>query len=286
MIISRKKNKVEVYDKVSFYESPKEAKACIDWFKFFMNWCNKENLLSADGLELLGFVDQDFSLHSGMFNDLGNKFMKICYNKIIRNTNQAQLSLYLKFIKDPSLINLCKIYPKVKEALDVIEKFKKVGSIPIPDIFEHPHVLLPLRFVPSPSFMVDNVFYRYPEEEWNKKGLDNNSLHDWRNFYPIIEIEDDGEIVLYFNMCDNSWYFVDLDYSINEDRKEKFNSVRDFIAFFANLCYWETISDSKTELNDSSLAEIEGYYSKYCKALGLDWKKVKGNGKMKRQFLK
>lgn len=77
--------KTTVYDKASWHIDAGEPKnLVIEHFKFIMSWCAKNDLLSAEGEEILRFgVDESISIHSRLFNDRGNLFMSKFYDLFI-----------------------------------------------------------------------------------------------------------------------------------------------------------------------------------------------------------
>ena len=67
-------NKVKVYDKASWHiDAGEPVNNVLTHFKFIMNWCNKNNLLSDEGKEVLEFgIDKSISIHSRLLNERGN----------------------------------------------------------------------------------------------------------------------------------------------------------------------------------------------------------------------
>lgn len=84
--------KTKVYDKASWHIDAGEPKdSVLAHFKFIMNWCKQNNLLSDEGEEILGFgIDDSISIHSRLLNERGNLFMTKYYDTFI--SAQSELS--------------------------------------------------------------------------------------------------------------------------------------------------------------------------------------------------
>ena len=77
--------KTLVYDKASWHiDAGEPVERVLAHFKFIMNWCNQNNLLSDEGEEILEFgIDDSISIHSRLLNERGNMFMKKFYDTFI-----------------------------------------------------------------------------------------------------------------------------------------------------------------------------------------------------------
>lgn len=77
--------KTKVYDKASWHiDAGESASNVLAHFEFVMNWCNQNNLLTAEGEEILSLgVDASISIHSRLFNERGNMFMTKFYDMFI-----------------------------------------------------------------------------------------------------------------------------------------------------------------------------------------------------------
>ena len=84
--------KTVVYDKALWHIDAGEPKDIVlRHFKFIMDWCNQNKLLSAAGYEILEFgIDESISIHSRLFNKRGTLFMTKYYDKFI--SAQSELS--------------------------------------------------------------------------------------------------------------------------------------------------------------------------------------------------
>ena len=74
-----------VYDKAAWHiDAGEQKEQVLAHFKFIMEWSLKNKLLTDEGLEIVEFgVDDSISLHSRMFNERGNLFMKKFYDSFI-----------------------------------------------------------------------------------------------------------------------------------------------------------------------------------------------------------
>lgn len=94
--------KTTVYDKASWHIDAGEPKSSvIEHFKFIMSWCKKNDLLSAEGEEILEFgVDDSISIHSRLLNERGNLFMAKFYDMFIsaQNDDSVKMDELLKTI--------------------------------------------------------------------------------------------------------------------------------------------------------------------------------------------
>ena len=77
--------KTLVYDKASWHiDAGEPADRVLAHFKFIMNWCNQNNLLSDEGEEILEFgIDDSISIHSRLLNERGNMFMNTCLKSFV-----------------------------------------------------------------------------------------------------------------------------------------------------------------------------------------------------------
>lgn len=77
--------KTLVYDKASWHiDAGEPVESVLAHFKFIMNWCNQNNLLSEEGEEILEFgIDDSISIHSRLLNKRGNLFMEKYYDTFI-----------------------------------------------------------------------------------------------------------------------------------------------------------------------------------------------------------
>ena len=94
--------KTLVYDKASWHIDAGEPEdRVLSHFKFIMNWCNQNNLLSDEGEEILEFgIDDSISIHSRLLNERGNMFMKKFYDTFISANieNRSEMDEMLKTI--------------------------------------------------------------------------------------------------------------------------------------------------------------------------------------------
>ena len=80
---------VQVYDKAKWHlENGVPQGFVMEHFRSFLEWCLDNKLLSSEGKELCEFVDADISLHSGMFTEKGNAFMKQYYTKFFMGSTR------------------------------------------------------------------------------------------------------------------------------------------------------------------------------------------------------
>ena len=77
-----------VYDKAAWHiDAGEQKEQVLAHFKFIMEWSLKNKLLTDEGLEIVEFgVDDSISLHSRMFNERGNLFMRKFYDFFIGAT--------------------------------------------------------------------------------------------------------------------------------------------------------------------------------------------------------
>lgn len=82
-------NKFKVYDKVSWHFP--EGKNCpslevaLNHIEIIMKWLNENNLLSAEGVEMLEIgIDSDFSITSTMLSKNGNEIMSQNYSEWLK----------------------------------------------------------------------------------------------------------------------------------------------------------------------------------------------------------
>ena len=94
--------KTIVYDKASWHiDAGEPVDRVLAHFKFIMNWCNQNSLLSDEGEEILEFgIDDSISIHSRLLNERGNMFMtKYCDMFISANSeNSSEMDEKLKSI--------------------------------------------------------------------------------------------------------------------------------------------------------------------------------------------
>ena len=94
--------KTLVYDKASWHiDAGEPADRVLAHFKFIMNWCNQNSLLSDEGEEILEFgIDDSISIHSRLLNERGNMFMKKFYDTFISANieNRSEMDEMLKTI--------------------------------------------------------------------------------------------------------------------------------------------------------------------------------------------
>ena len=91
--------KTIVYDKASWHiDAGEPTNSVLAHFKFIMNWCDQNNLLSDEGTEIL--EDDSISLHSRLLNDRGNVFMTKYYDTFIsaQNDRSTEMDEMLKTI--------------------------------------------------------------------------------------------------------------------------------------------------------------------------------------------
>ena len=83
--------KTIVYDKAAWHIDAGENKSnVLEHFKFIMTWCHKNNLLSAEGEEILELgVDDSISIHSRMLTGRGNVFMTKYYDSFFINARNS-----------------------------------------------------------------------------------------------------------------------------------------------------------------------------------------------------
>lgn len=76
---------ITVYDKAAWHiDAGEQKEQVLAHFKFIMEWSLKNKLLASEGLEIVEFgVDDSIALHSRMFNERGNLFMKKFYDSFI-----------------------------------------------------------------------------------------------------------------------------------------------------------------------------------------------------------
>ena len=77
--------KTKVYDNASWHiDAGEPTSSVLSHFKFIINWCNQNNLLTDEGEEILEFgIDASISIHSRLLNDSGNMFMTKYYDMFI-----------------------------------------------------------------------------------------------------------------------------------------------------------------------------------------------------------
>ena len=94
--------KTLVFDKASWHiDAGEPADRVLAHFKFIMNWCDQNNLLSDEGEEILEFgIDDSISIHSRLLNERGNMFMKKFYDTFISANieNRSEMDEMLKTI--------------------------------------------------------------------------------------------------------------------------------------------------------------------------------------------
>lgn len=72
----------QVYDKTKWHlENGVPEEFVLEHFRSFLEWCQKNELLSSEGKEISEIVDADVSLYSGMFTERGNAFMQQYYTR-------------------------------------------------------------------------------------------------------------------------------------------------------------------------------------------------------------
>ena len=77
--------KTKVYDKASWHiDAGEPTSSVLSHFKFIIDWCNQNNLLTDEGEEILEFgIDESISIHSRLLNERGNMFMTKYYDMFI-----------------------------------------------------------------------------------------------------------------------------------------------------------------------------------------------------------
>ena len=77
--------KTKVYDKASSHiEAGEPPSSVLSHFKFIIDWCNQNNLLTDEGEEILELgIDASISIHSRLLNERGNMFMTKYYDMFI-----------------------------------------------------------------------------------------------------------------------------------------------------------------------------------------------------------
>jgi Uri superfamily endonuclease len=94
--------KTSVYDKVAWHIDAGENKdAVLRHFSFILSWCEKNNLLSAEGQEIVQMgVDDSVSLHSRMFTEKGNTFMNKYYDEFISamDGDESEMNFALEYV--------------------------------------------------------------------------------------------------------------------------------------------------------------------------------------------
>lgn len=77
--------KTKVYDKASWHiDAGEPTSSVLSHFKFIINWCNQNNLLTDEGEEILELgIDDSISIHSRLLNERGNMFMTKYYDMFI-----------------------------------------------------------------------------------------------------------------------------------------------------------------------------------------------------------
>ena len=94
--------KTLVYDKASWHiDAGEPADRVLAHFKFIMNWCKQNNLLSEEGEEIVEFgIDDSISIHSRLLNERGNLFMAKYYDMFItaNKENGTEMNEKLKTI--------------------------------------------------------------------------------------------------------------------------------------------------------------------------------------------
>jgi len=94
--------KTKVYDKAAWHiDAGEPSDNVLEHFKFIMHWCNQNNLLSDEGIELLELgIDDSISIHSRMLNERGNVFMTQYYDTFIsaQKDQSTQMDEILKNI--------------------------------------------------------------------------------------------------------------------------------------------------------------------------------------------
>lgn len=94
--------KTTVYDKVAWHiDAGENYDVVLSHFAFILSWCEKNNLLSAEGQEIVQMgVDDSISLHSRMFTEKGNKFMNKYYDEFISATDgdESEMNFALEYV--------------------------------------------------------------------------------------------------------------------------------------------------------------------------------------------
>jgi len=87
--------KTLVYDKASWHiDAGEPVERVLAHFKFIMNWCNQNNLLSDEGEEILEFgIDDSISIHSRLLNKRGNLFMEKYYDMFISANSEHSFEM-------------------------------------------------------------------------------------------------------------------------------------------------------------------------------------------------
>ncbi|MDO6993459.1 hypothetical protein Q5M87_05480, partial [Brachyspira innocens] len=78
----------KIIDKALWHiDNAANQKNVIEHFKFIFKWLEKNNLLSADGKEILDIgIDSSISLNEKMVNEKALKFLEKYYDEYIKNT--------------------------------------------------------------------------------------------------------------------------------------------------------------------------------------------------------
>ena len=77
--------KTKVYDKASWHiDAGEPTSSVLSHFKFIIDWCNQNNLLTDEGEEILELgIDASISIHSRLLNERDNMFMTKYYDMFI-----------------------------------------------------------------------------------------------------------------------------------------------------------------------------------------------------------
>ena len=77
--------KTKVYDKASWHiDAGEPTSSVLSHFKFIIDWCNQNNLLTDEGKEILELgIDASISIHSRLLNERGIMFMTKYYDMFI-----------------------------------------------------------------------------------------------------------------------------------------------------------------------------------------------------------
>lgn len=94
--------KTTVYDKAAWHiDAGENNDVVLCHFAFILSWCEKNNLLSEEGQEIIQLgVDNSISLHSRMFTDKGNEFMNKYYDEFIsaKEENESEMNFALEHV--------------------------------------------------------------------------------------------------------------------------------------------------------------------------------------------
>ena len=77
--------KTKVYDKASWHiDAGEPTSSVLSHFKFIIDWCNQNNLLTDEGEAILAVgIEAAISIHSRWLNERGNMFMTKYYDMFI-----------------------------------------------------------------------------------------------------------------------------------------------------------------------------------------------------------